>query len=307
MSDAEALKSINVDKEAQYADYKEKLILYDKNEVKSIDCNGNTVFSLNMKMKNCKMDSNYYIDILDKEKNKVYSIDAKGNFVFKENVPPETIIYKSINEHTFFTTYKKNNKEYIKIQDEQKNVNTELEYKNKITGVYNLDGKILVSDIETRKNISSNLVIYDENGNQKNKLAFDNAMIDICVGKEYLYVVFLDNIVVLDFNLDKKSDIKIKEINKISKTDNDYLYIIDKEKNLSYVEKLSYKKGKNTEKADEIESINGSYIRYLKNSVYNKNGDKIMEYKQNIKDSIKIDNKTIAIIFNNYLEIVKIC
>ena len=307
ISEAQELKSININKEAQYVTYKTNLIVYDKKKIESISSDGKTEFSVNLNMKDYKISSNYYIDVLNKDNLKVLSIDEKGNIIFTEKVPPQTILYKSINDHFFVTVYKKDNKEYIKIQDEQRNVNTEFEYKNKITGIYKLGNDILVSDIQTKDMVSSSLTVFDENGNQKSKLDFDDTVIDVSIQKNYIYVVFLDKIVILDFNLNEKSEVESKDIRNVFETNHDYIYIVDKDKNLSYIDKLYYKKSNNNEKADKISSINNSYIKYLTKTLYNSRGEKLIEFNQNIKDIINIDNKSVAVIFNNYLEIVKLC
>lgn len=296
------IKGIEVESTSRYHEYKDGLVLYKDNKILLLDDKGKIKFSVDKKMNDYQIFSNYYIDVIDKDNGLVFSINEAGKFIFNEKIPYETLVYKSIDKYTFVIVYNKDDNNYIRIQDSSGDIMKEFEHKGKITDIEVVEDNILVVDIETENNLQSKISLYNKNGNVIKNIKFDNIVMNSIVANGYIYLLFNNNVLVLDYNLNKKVDIKINGINHVSKSEDGHIYTIDSDKNLGVIYKVDYKTIKSRTEFKGIRSIANSYITYSESSIFNEKGKPIKEFKENIKDILVINENVIAVCFNNNIK-----
>lgn len=307
-NDIKELNSIEIDEDAKYTKFQENLILGQGKELLSINAKGETkeILKLSKSIENFELDSNSYIDIIDKEDNKVTSIDNDGKTIFTDNVYQETIIHKSINKNIFVTASKDGSKQYLRIKDIDKSLIKEIEYSSKLTHIEYINEKLLVVDLKTDKSIYSELKIYDTNGNLLQSCNFDEIVADIVCAQNSIYIAFEDKVIIFDEELKEKAKIKINGLESIEKDENGKIFVIDSEKKIVCIEKESKKAIKSKPEVVNIESLGEDYITYSDYSIYNMNNKEISKFEGNIKDSIGMDGHTIAVYTGGYMKIIKI-
>lgn len=302
------LNNIEINEDAKYTKFQENLILGQGEELLSIDVKGETkkISKLSKNIENFEIDSNSYIDIVDKKDNRVTSIDNDGKTIFTDKAYQETIMYKSINKNIFVTAYKDGSKQYVRVKDIDKNLIKEIEYSSKITHIEYINEKLLVVDLKTDKSIYSELKIYDTNGNLLKSRNFDEIVVDVICTENKIYMAFEDKVIIFDEELKEKDKIKVNGLESIEKDENGDIFVIGSDKEIVCIEKESKKVIKSKPELISIESIGEDYITYSDYSIYNSNSKEISKFEVNIKDVIYIDDQTIAVYIDGYMKIIKI-
>ncbi|RDY25285.1 hypothetical protein CHL78_019005 [Romboutsia weinsteinii] len=301
---AREIKTISTNDKVEYSVYEGNLVLFNDKKVSIVNDKGEVIFSLKKELEECKISSNKYIDIL--ADGMAFSLDKEGRTMFKQNVPQQTILYKSINMYLFMTIYEKDGKEYIKLQDQDESLIKEIEYSNRITDVEVLEEKIAVVGMKTKDKANSEVNLYDKTGNLDKLVEFKDIIIDSVVVDKYIYLLFSDRIIVLDSSLNEKNNIKVSEISNISQVVDNKLYVYCKDGQVGYMEKDKYESIKNNVDVQGIQAINESYITYAENTIYNNKKKEIKKFKDKIKDVRLIKDNTVAVIFENNIKLLKI-
>lgn len=302
------IKSIEVDEDTKYTKFQNVIILGQGDELVSINAKGETeeVLKLSKDIENFEMDSNKYIDILDKKDNMVTSIDNEGKTIFTDKVYQETIIYKSIDQNIFVTAYKDDSKQYVRIQDIDKKLIKEIEYSSKLTHIEGVNEKLLVVDLKTDKSLYSGLKIYDTNGNIVQSCDFDSIVIDVICIENSIYLAFENKVLILDQELKEKANIKINGLKSIKKDKNGKVFVIDSYEKMVCIDGESEKTIRSKPDVVSVEPIGEEYITYSDSNVYNRNNKEIIKFDSDIKDILHIDNETIAVYIDGFIKIIKL-
>ncbi|MEG2983933.1 MAG: hypothetical protein RR835_04480 [Peptostreptococcaceae bacterium] len=306
--DIKLIKDIEVNDDIKYEKYDDDIVLCNDKKIMVIDSNGEIISKLdiNKEISEYNMYSNHYIDIVNKKDNRAFSINKKGQTLFGNDVLPETILYTSVNQDRFVTSYKNKNKEYIKIQDIEESIINTIEITGKVIHLDVVGEYIVVADIQTNSTVQSEIIIYDQNGNQQKGRSFEDIIIDLITTDENIYLVFENYISVLDTKLNEKYKIDVNKIKDINKNEDNTIGIIDNSKKLI---ELSGKEGKNIKiKQDVIGSqkIGKDYITYSEYSIYNKDNKEIAKFEEKIKDVVYLGKKNIMIYFDKHIKLFKI-
>lgn len=306
LDDIKEISSINFTGEIQYVEYKNKLCLLNDNKLKIIDENGKEAHTQDIQSKDAKLFSNNYIDILSKNTNKGLSLDENGNIVFSIKVSPETLLYESINEYVFVNALKNGEKETLKILNNSGELNNRVEVDGKITNIKTMDDYILVSYISITNEIQNKLILYDENGNVKKETQYDEIILDVLQVDENIYVVFENNIYILDKNLSEKANIEIEGISSIEQNDENNIFIKNSKGVWGYIQDKKYKNIKTKEANLNIEGIKDTYLLYSNKSIYNNKQKQIINFDEEIKDVKSIGKSSIAVVFKDKIKIFKV-
>lgn len=304
----EELNKIELQNEASYIKYKDNIVLAQNNELIVIDSNGEdkTLLKLSKSIENFEIDSNEYIDIIDKKENKTTSINSNGKTIFTDKVYRETLMYKSISKNTFISTYKNENKEYVRIQDIDNELIKEIEYDSKITHIEGIDNRFVVVDLKTDKGIYSAITIYDTNGNLIKRSEFNDIILDVVCNNDNIYVVFENKIEVLENELVKKYDINIEAIKEVHISENGEIFIINESNQIKYISNDKEESIKLKPEVESIELLEDSYITYSKSSIYDKENKEIVNLDDDIVDVININEDTIGIYTGGLMKILKL-
>lgn len=300
------MSSIDFTGEIQYVEYKDRLCLLNDNKFKVIDEDGKEIHSKEIQPENTKLTSNKYIDILNKKTNNGISINEDGKILFNTKVSPETFLYESINEYVFVSAYKDGDKEVMKILDKSGELNSKVEVDGKITNIKSLDKYILVSYISIKEDIKNKIALYDENGNLKKEIEFNNIILDILNMNGSIYVVFENNIEILDEGLSKKGEVRAEGINLVEKSNENYIFIRDDKGRLGYIQNEEYKDINTKGEMLNAEGIKEGYVLYSDKVIYNNNLKQIISFDEEIKDIKYIGGNSVAVIFKNNIKIFKL-
>ena len=302
----EEIGTIDFKGEIQYVEHKNRLCLLNDNKLKIIDEEGKEIHTQEIQSENTKIYSNSYIDILSKNTNKGFSMDENGKVVFSTKVSPETFLYESINQHVFVDIFKGSDKETLKILNNDGEVNNRVEVDGKITNIKTMDNYILMSYISITNKIQNKLALYDENGNVKQETEFNDIILDVLKIDGNIYIVFEDNIKILDKELSEKNSIKIEGVSLIEQNDENNIFIKDSQGNWGYIKDEKYKGIKTKEVNLNLEGIKDTYLLYTDKTIYNDSQKQIINFNEEIKDIEAIGKNSIAVVFENKIKIYKI-
>lgn len=302
------LNKIELNKDAKYIKYKENIIIGQNNELIAINSNGEvkTLLKLSKDIENFEIGSNSYIDIIDRKDNKITSINSDGKTIFTDKVYRETLMYKSINKDIFISIHKDENKEYVKIQDTEKNLIKEIEYDSKITHLESVGNRFIVADLNTDKGIYSSISLYDTNGNLIKRCEFEDIIIDVVCDNNNIYLAFENKIEVLEKELVKQSNINIDGIKNIKLSENGYVFVVDSSNKILSIDNEKVKSIKLNFEVDKIESLGNEYITYSESSIYNKENKEIVKFDEKILDIISLNEDTVGIHIDGFMKILRL-
>ncbi|MGL5711870.1 MAG: hypothetical protein ACRCXT_15190 [Paraclostridium sp.] len=290
-----ALKTIkNIEVKSKYKStvYDENIVYYNGQDLKGLDCNGKELFNLKIISDKYLLDSNKYIDILDKENNTVYSVNKNGKIVFKDKVPSNGIMYKSLSNELYIYAYKKDENNRFNIYDEEYSLKNYVEVEGVITDIVFFDNHIYVVEMNTKGKLNSKVSKYDSNGNLKdNILINDSVVVGLEINKDVMMVVTDSSILNINSDLDIKESIEVNDIKYFSNIYDDSIYTIE-DKNVNHIEDLEKKSIKTQQNAKGIINKKDNSIIYtedtilsIKNKEIKKYNTEIIEIK-NVKDNI---------------------
>jgi hypothetical protein len=299
--------SIDIDENSKYILYQGEIILGSEKEIFSVNLDGEQkkIFTLSKEIEKFDVESNQYIDILDKENNQVTSIDNEGNTIFTDKINGDLILYKSLNSNMFVSVYKYNDKHYIKIQDVEKNTINNVEINEKITHIQPFEDKIIISSIKADKTLYSELNVYNSYGSLENSCEFEDIIMDLGYINGNVYAVFEDKILLLNDELREESEVKINGIDLIKKK-GEGIFITDNKNNIIYMQGDLKKTIKNISDVEKIEIIGEKYITYSDFEIYNENNKEIAKFDEKIIDVFAINDDIIAINVGNSINLYKI-
>ena len=150
------------------------------------------------------------------------------------------------------------------------------------------------------------MALYDENGNVKQETEFNDIILDILKIDGNIYIVFEDNIKILDKELSEKNSIKIEGVSLIEQNDENNIFIKDSQGNWGYIKDEKYKDIKTKEVNLNLEGIKDTYLLYTDKTIYNDRQKQIINFNEEIKGIEAIGKNSIAVVFENKIKIYKI-
>lgn len=303
----ENIKKINIDNSYKSTIYNETIVYYDGKTIKNLNLKGECLFEININSKDNVIDSNKYIDILDRENNNVYSINKNGKIIFKKNVPKNGMIYKSLKDDLYIYAYKKDNKNVMNIYDNEQILLSSVELEGSITDIEIFENYIYVVELNTDKYIGSNIYKYDHNGNLNDSKNIKNSIIlEFVIYKDNMVLVRNDSIEIIDSNLKTKSNKDIKDIKYYSNMYEDKIYVIEKNNNISLISDKIKTITLNNINPKGIINNGDKSIVYSDNKILTTNNKEIKTYEDKIKKIYHIKENMYLITFEKYIEIVEI-
>ncbi|WP_371025247.1 hypothetical protein LZ906_015830 [Paraclostridium ghonii] len=301
-------KSIEISEKFNCIEYENNLVYYDGKYLKSIDENGKEIFKIDLNIKNISLESNKYIDILDKDKNSIFSIDKNGKIIFKKNVPNNGLMYVSCDNDSYTYAYKKEDKDMVNIYDFEGNLQKSIELEGKLTDIEYSSKGIYICDLKTEKNLGSTINHYDYNGNVKDKKSInDSIVLDSIMQKDNMYLIEKNKISILDSNLKTINEFKLKNIKLYSNLDSEGIYIIEENNKIKYIDKeiKDISISSNIENIDGIVNTKDSFILYKDNKIINKKGEELKGFEKDIKKITLINDSTLGVELENKIQILK--
>lgn len=302
-------KSIEISEKFNCIEYENNLVYHDGKCLKSIDGNGKEIFKIDLNIKNINLESNKYIDILDKDKNSIFSIDKNGKIIFKKNVPNNGLMYVSSDNDTYIYGYKKEDKDIVNIYDFEGNLQKSIELQGKLTDIEYSSKGIYICDLKTEKNLESTVNHYDYNGNVKDKKSTnDSIVLDSIMQKDNMYLIEKNKISILDSNLKTINEFKLKNIKFYSNLDSEGMYVIEENNKIKYISKeiKDISTSSNIEYIDGIVNTKDSFILYKDNKIINKKGEELKSFEKDIKKIALINDSTLGVELENKIQILKI-
>lgn len=302
-------KDIKLNEKFNCVKYEDNIIYYDGKNLKSIDEKGEEVFNTKINVKNFKLYSNKYIDILDKDKSIILSVNKLGKIVFRKNVENNGLKYGSLYNDSYIYAYKEENKDYVNMYNSDGLVIKRLSLNGKIINIIYNTKYIYLCELKTEKKLESTITQYDYNGNLINKKNIkDSIILDGLVGKDFIYLIEKNKITKLDFNLNIKKEFNVNNIKSYSNLDGNGFYIIEQNDKVKHInnkiEEISIS-GKNLN-LDGIVNMRDRFILYKDNKIINKKGEELKKFKSNIKKIIGINEHTLVLKLDDKLQILKI-
>ncbi|GAA0702503.1 hypothetical protein GCM10008904_09190 [Paraclostridium ghonii] len=302
-------KSIEISEKFNCIEYENNLVYYDGKCLKSIDENGKEIFKIDLNIKNINLESNKYIDILDKDKNSIFSIDKNGKIIFKKNVPNNGLMYVSSDNDSYIYGYKKEDKDMVNIYDFEGNLQKSIELEGKLTDIEYSSKGIYICDLKTEKNLGSTVNHYDYNGNVKDKkIINDSIVLDSIMQKDNMYLIEKNKISILDSNLKTINELKLRNIKLYSNLDSEGMYVVEENNKIKYIgkETKDISTSSNIEYIDGIVNTKDSFILYKDNKIINKKGEELKSFEKDIKKITLINDSTLGVELENKIQILKI-
>lgn len=302
-------KSIEISKNFNCIEYENNLVYYDDKHLKSIDENGKEIFKIDLNINNINLESNKYIDVLDKDKNSIYSVNKNGKVIFKKNVPNNGLMYLSSDNDTYIYGYKKEDKDIVNIYDFEGNLQKSIELEGKLTDIEYSPKGIYICDLKTEKSLGSTMNHYDYNGNIKGTKSINESIVlDSVMQKDNMYLIEKNKISILDSNLKTINEFKLKNIKFYSNLDSEGIYVIEENNKIKYIDKeiKDISKSSNIENIDGIVKIKDSFILYKDNKIIDKKGEELKSFEKDIKKITLINDSTLCVELENKMQILKI-
>ncbi|MGL5330041.1 MAG: hypothetical protein ACRDD7_12290 [Peptostreptococcaceae bacterium] len=291
----------------QYIEYNGRLCFIDDNILNIIDEMGNEIYKQQVKSDDIKLSKGRFIDIINESTGKCYSLNEEGKTQFATTLLPETILYRSMNQYVYVTVSKSEDKEILRILNDEGGINKKIEIEGNVTNIKAINDKILVSYLSIGNSIINKIEVYDQNGNLKDKVEFNGIVLNVINQNESIYVFLEDKIEILDTNLNKKNEINVEGIKSIKQSNKDNIYIKNTKGELNLIEGDKLKNIKNMKDENiKLEGIDNSYILYSDNTIYNDKLKEIKSFNQEINDVVEIGTNNLAIIFKESIAIYRI-
>ncbi len=302
------MKSIEIDKDTKYIEYNNNLVYYEGDYLKSINTKLENVFKIKFNLKKINLESNRFIDLLDKENNIIYSIDDNGNVVSKKKVHKDGIVYKSIENESYLYTYKKDSKNITNIYDNELNLVKSIEFKGLITDIDYSKDYIYITTINIDNEMSSMIYKYDYNGNLKGDKKIENSILLECIlNDESIYLIEKNKVSVVDKDMKIKNEFKVNDIKNYSNILKDNMYIIEGDSSVKLINdsKIEYIEFK-ADNIDEIVNINNGIIGCVDNKFINEKGIELRKFEEDIKNIETIKEDVFLVELENSIKLIKI-
>ncbi|MGL4796607.1 MAG: hypothetical protein ACRC1Y_01105 [Paraclostridium sp.] len=300
-------KKIEIGEDFKSTIYDAKIVYHDGKNIKSIDEKGESLFELNLNSNNSLLQSNKYIDVLDKENNIAYSINKNGKIIFKKSVPKNGIIYKSLKEDLYVYCYEKGAKNILNFYDNDYTLINSIEIEGAITDIDMFENYIYVVELNTAEYLGSNIYKYDYNGNlKKHRVIDDSVVIGLDTNKDTMTLVSNNNIETIDGNLETKDSKEIKDIKLYSNTYKDNIYIVQEDDTINLVDNKSKKLNIDNINAKGIINNGTNSIIYNNNKIITTKNKLIKEYKDTIERIYYIKDDIYVVKLDKYIEILEI-
>lgn len=303
----ETIKSIDISSDFDFVEYDGNLVYYNDKTIKSVNKNGKEVFSVDLNMKNINLESNRFIDILDKENNTAYSIDKQGKVAFKKNMKKDGIIYKSIDNDSYIYAYRKENKNIVNIYDYEFNLVKSIEIDGMITDIEYSSKEIYISSINTEKNLHSTIAYYDYNGNLKGKKDINESIaIDLILEDQNIYAIETNNIGKLDMNLKTIKEFPVANIKAYSNIYKENIYVIEGDGKVKLINKDIKPINLNEKPLKEIINVQDTPIFCTDNKLISKKGAELKEFQGKISRIELIQEHTLIVQLEDSVQIINI-
>ena len=303
----ENIKNIDINKNIHYIEYDKNLVYYNDNSLKSISPSGKEIFNTSLDIKNLELESNRFIDILDKDRDIAYSIDKEGKVVSKKNMNKNGLLYKSIENDSYIYVYRKDNQDIVNIYDYEFKLVKSINVKGRVTNVEYSDKGIYVVSINTESKLTSTIDQYDFNGNLKNTKSVDNSVVlDIINYEDNIYMIEKNKISRINSNLKALDEFEVKDISYYSNIYKNSMYVIESDGKVKYIDKGIEDVKISIEKLNGIIKTSDSLIMYTDNKIMNNKGVELKKFDENIKDLLLIQNDTLVVELESSIQIINI-
>lgn len=306
-TEIDIIKNINTGKNYKSIVYDKTVVYFDGTKLTNIDTTGKELFNINLKIENYTLDSNKYIDVLDKDNNIIYSINNNGKIVFKKNVPKDGLMYKSIKEDVYVYAYKKDEKNRVIIYDNDQRVINDIEVDGLITNLEYSSDSIYIVTINTKDKLSSKINKYDYNGNLKNsKEIEESVLLDLNLDKETLNLIYNNKISEMDTNLEIKNDVETGNIKLYSEKYENGRYIMEEDYSINYVDNKIKHIEVYEEEPKGIINRGAESIVYTKNKLFTIKNKQISEFKEDIIKVMNVKENIYAVNLTNSIQLIKV-
>lgn len=306
-TDIETITSIDISSDFDFIEYDGNLVFYNDNSIKSVNKNGEEVFKLNLNFNNINLESNKFIDILDKESNTVYSIDKKGKVAFKKNMKKDSLIYKSIENDSYIYAYRKENKNIVNIYDYEFNLIKSINIDGMITDIEYSSNQIYIASINTEKKLNGTVACYDYNGNLKDKKdTSESIVIDLIKESKNIYSIETNKITKMDMGLKIINEFPVKDIKAYSNIYKDSIYVIEADGNVKFINKDVKPINMAEKNLTEVINFEDIAIFATNNKLITKKGVELKSFKEKIKHIELIEENILIVQLENSIHVINI-
>ena len=303
----DTIKDIDINNNFDYVEYDKNLIYYNDKTLKSISPSGKELFSVAFNIKNLNLESNRYIDILDKDKDIAYSVNKEGHVVLKKSMNKNGLIYKSIDNDSYLYVYRKDNKDIVNIYDYEFKLVKSIDAKGVVTNIEYTSTGIYIVSINTENKVISTISKYDYNGNLKNtKDINDSIILDIILNEDNIYVVEKNNISKISMDLKVLDEFEVKDIKAYSNLYKGSMYVIENDNKVKYIDKKMENIKIHPDNLKGIINTPNSFIIYDDNKIMNDKGVELKQFNENIKSVRLIKNNILVVQLDNTVQIISI-
>lgn len=303
----DTIKDIDINNNFDYVEYDKNLVYYNDKALKSISPSGKEIFSVAFNIKNLNLESNTYIDILDKDKDIAYSVNKEGHVVFKKSMNKNGLLYKSIDNDSYIYVYRKGNKDIVNIYDYEFKLVKSIDVKGVVTNIEYTSTGIYIVSINTENKVISTISKYDYNGNLKNtKDINDSIILDIILNKDNIYVVEKNNISKISMDLKVLDEFEVKDIKAYSNLYKGSMYVIENDNKVKYIDKNMENIKIHPDNLKGIINTSNSFIIYDNNKIMNDKGVELKQFNENIKSVRLIKNNILVVKLDNTVQIISI-
>jgi hypothetical protein len=301
------IRDIDINNNFDYVEYDKNLIYYNDKVLKNISPSGKELFSVAFDIKNLNLESNIYIDILDKDKNIAYSVDKEGNVVVKKSMNKNGLLYKSMDNDSYLYAYRKDNKDIVNIYDYEFKLVKSIDIKGAVTNIEYSSTGIYIVSINTENRVKSTVSKYDYNGNLKNTKDVNNSIIlDIILNEDNIYMIEKNIISKISMDLKVLDEFEVKDIKAYSNLYKDSMYVIENDNKIKYIDKKMENIKTYPDNLKGIINTSNSFIIYDDNKIMNDKGVELKQFNENIKSVSLIKSDILVVRLDNTIQIINI-
>ncbi len=306
--EVDIMKSIDIDRNIEYTEHNNNLVYYNEDYLKSINTKLEEIFKIKFNSNKINLESNRFLDVLDKENNIIYSIDDKGSVVSKKKVYKDGIMYKSIDNESYLYTYKKDDKNITNIYNNELNLVKSITLKGLATDIDYSKDYIYITTINIDNKMNSIIYRYDYNGNLKGEKQIENSILLDCILKdENIYLIEKNKVSIVDKDMKIKNEFKVNDIKSYSNLLKDSIYILEENGSVklindSKIEDIKFKE----DNLDGIVNIHNGVIGYVDNKIIDKKGIELRKFEEDIKNIEIIKEDMFVVELENSIKIIKI-
>lgn len=306
--EVDIMKSIDIDRNIEYTEHDNNLVYYNEDYLKSINIKLEEIFKIKFNSNKINLESNRFLDVLDKENNIIYSIDDKGSVVSKKKVHKDGIMYKSIDNESYLYTYKKDDKNITNIYNNELNLVKSITLEGLATDIDYSKDYIYITTINIDNKMNSMIYRYDYNGNLKGEKQIENSILLDCILKdENIYLIEKNKVSIVDKDMKIKNEFKVNDIKSYSNLLKDSIYILEENGSVklindSKIEDIKFKE----DNLDGTVNIHNGVIGYVDNKIINKKGIELRKFEEDIKNIEIIKEDMFVVELENSIKIIKI-